>query len=140
MQLGEKLIDGKKYQVGYWDVDTSTATLTKLFKILGEPLAKILLGALEEKKEGQSLMDVKLDGAQAKFVAEAFSGLSSRLDEGEVQKLLRQCCGQGLLCDGKQVEYNSHFMGKIGHLFKVAFFVLRHQYSDFLGESLDLAK
>jgi len=135
MQLGEKEIGGHNYSVGYWDVDTSTATLTRLFKILGEPLGKVLLGALEGKEEGQSLLDVKLDENQGKFLSEAISGLSMRLNEDEVKNLLRQCCKQ-LLCDGKQIDYNTHFMGKIGHLFKVCLFVLRHQYSDFLGESL----
>lgn len=138
MQLGEATIKGQKYQFGYWDVDTSTSYLTKLLKLLGEPLAMALLGAIEAKEDGQSLMDVDMDQLKGEAIAKAFQGLAARLNENEVKEILRQC-QKGVMCDGKQIDYNTHYMGKIGLLFQVSLANLKHQYSDFLGDGLGLA-
>ena len=139
MKMKEVTIDGKKYSFGYWDVDTSTEYLTKLIKLLGEPLAMILLGAVDKKEEGQSLMDIDTSQIKGDAIAAAFKGLASRLSEDEVKQIMRQCAN-GVLCDGKKIDYNSHFMGKIGHLFRVALANLKHQYSDFLGAGLGLGE
>ena len=145
-KMGEFTIDGHKYQCGTWDVDTATNTLTKLVKLLGEPLVMVLMGAVDSVKEKggggglQSLMNTELEDIKTEAIGKAFQGLALRLNEQEVKDLFRLCCGQQLLCDGKQIDYNAHFMGRIGHLLKVTMQVLRHQYRDFLGGNLGLGK
>lgn len=146
MRMGEFTLDNHKYQCGIWDIDTATDTLTKLVKLLGEPLVMVLMGAAEgHKKNGgegglQGLMKMEVEDLPTEAIASAFKGLAMRLNEKEVKELLRLCCGQQLLCDGKQVVYDQHFMGRIGLLLKCTIQVLRHQYKDFLGGSLDLGK
>ena len=130
-QMGEGTVDGLKYEVGHWPVDKATGMLTKLIKILGEPLAMVIVGAVGNKKDGESIMDADLSALKGESISKAFAGLSTRLDEHEVQKMLKEI-NEGILCDGKRIDYNTHYMGRIGHLFRVSMFVLKHQYSDFL--------
>ena len=146
MKMGEFTIDGVKYQCGTWDIDTATDTLTRLVKLLGEPLVMVLMGAVDsQKSKGGSgsisgLLNTDIEDIKTEAIASAFKGLSMRLNEDEVKQLLRQCCGQQLLANGKQVVYDEHFMGRIGLLLKCTMQVLRHQYRDFLGGNLGLAK
>ena len=133
-EMGQSEIDGKKYQVGHWPVDKATGMLTRLVKLLGEPLAMVLLGAINEKKDGSSVLDVDVKNLKGDAIAAAFKGLATRLDETEVKKMFREFTVD-ILCDGKKVDYDAHFMGQIGHLFRVSVFVLRHQYQDFLAAS-----
>lgn len=141
MKMGEFTIDNHKYQCGTWDVDTATDTLTTLTKLLGESLVMVLMGAVETAKENrkegepgglQGLMNMDVEKIKTDVIAKAFQGLSTRLNHAEVKQILHLCSDQ-LLCDGKRVDYNTHFMGRIGHLLKVTVQVLRHQYRDFLG-------
>lgn len=134
MKLGEAKIDGKTYSFGYWDVDTSTEYLAKLIKLLGEPIARVMLGVVEKKEAGQSILDVDTKNLNTEAVASAFQGLALRLNEEEVKDLVRQCT-RGILCDGKKIDYQSHFLGKIGHMMRVCLANLKHQYADFLAAS-----
>lgn len=142
MKMGEFTIGDEKYQCGTWDVDTATDTLTKLVKLLGEPLVMVLMGAVESTKDKEgglkALMNTDIDDLKTESIAKAFNGLAMRLNEKEVKDVLRLCTSQ-MLCNGKQIEYNTHFMGRIGLLMRVAMQVLRHQYRDFLGGNLGLA-
>lgn len=146
LKMGEFTIGSEKYQCGTWDVDTATETLTRLVKLLGEPIVMVLMGVVENKqaKGGggglSALMDTDIDDIKTEAIAKAFQGLAMRLHEDEVKGILKLCCGDQLLCNGKPVVYNEHFMGRIGHLLKVSMHVLRHQYQDFLGGNPGLAK
>ena len=98
--------------------------------------------AQEQGKTGlKGMLDAEMGDENMNFesIAQAFRGLSSRLDEDEVKDLLRQCT-TGVLCGGKPLDRNQHFLGKIGLMFKVSVANLRHQYSDFLGGSLGPAE
>jgi hypothetical protein len=136
-ELGESTIDGKKYQASHWPVDKATKMLAKLIKILGEPLAMVIMGASENKPEGGSVLDVSMNDVNMDAIGTAIKGLASRLDEDEVVKIFRDCLESGVLCEGKKFDYNTHFMGRIGHMMRVMIFVLKHQYQDFLADGLD---
>jgi hypothetical protein len=127
----ETSIADHKYTIGHWPVDKQVEILTKLTKLLGEPIVRILI--LGGKKEVEGETAGFMDNPQIMdAVASSFSSLVLRLNEGEVKQLLRDIVTDQVLCDGKPFEYNTHFMGRIGHLFKVALAVVRHQYADFL--------
>lgn len=132
-----KSIDGHKYEVGHWDIDKQLGVMTRLIKLLGEPLARTLMGAVSEANKSEKNAGKKvgmkdlLDMDLSKHLNEAVSALIMRLNEDEVKQLLRDVTTD-LLCDNKPVVYDTHFMGRIGHLLKVAVFCIRHQYSDFL--------
>jgi len=127
-KLSSKLIDNQKYEVGHWSLDKQLDIMVKLIKLLGEPVAMLLMGALQQKG---SLKEVLNSQMSSQINSEAIKAFTSRLNEAEIKTLLKECT-EGLLCDGKQISYDVHFMGRIFHLLKVALFCIRHQYQDFL--------
>lgn len=123
------VIGEHKYTIGHWTVDKQVEILTKLTKLMGETLLRMFILGGDQKKESTGVMD---NPAVMEAVAASFGGLVTRLNEQEVKQLLRDIVTDQVMCDGKQFDYNTHFMGRIGHLFKVSLAVVRHQYSDFL--------
>ena len=123
-----KLIDGQKYECGFWPLEKQLEIMTKLIRLFGEPFANFIMGGAE-KKSVTDMMAKEIDG---NTFGKAVGVLASRLNEDEVKYLLRSCT-EGVLCNSKPIVYDIHFMGRVGHLLKVAMFCIRHQYSDFLG-------
>lgn len=122
-------IDGQKYEVGHWTVDKQIGIMTRLIKLLGEPLAMTFMGAMSGgKKDVKSILETDM----TKGIGEAVRSLVLRLNEEEVKSLLREIATDSIICDNKPFDYNTHFMGRIGHLLKVVMFSVRHQYADFL--------
>lgn len=76
---------------------------------------------------------------QTQLLGGAVRALVERLDEDEVLKTIKDLVDTAE-CDGKKIIFETHFQGKIGHLFKVIFAVLEVQYSDFLGEALSMVE
>lgn len=122
------MIDGKKYEVGHWSVDKQLDIMTKLIKLLGEPIAMMVMGALQQKGSLKEALSAELT---MKASQESIKALMSRLNETEIKSLLREVT-EGVLCDNKQISFDVHFMGQIFHLLKVALFCIKHQYQDFL--------
>jgi len=112
------------YQVNMWHPDKAIENLTWLSKMLGDTLLGILI-QVDSLKE---LMDMDVD---MKLLAPGVKSLLGNLNEKEVALKCRQFT-EGMLCDGKKFEYETHFMGRVGHLMKVLIGVLRAQYKDFL--------
>lgn len=122
------MIDGSKYEVGHWPVDKQLDIMTKLIKLLGEPIAMMVMGALQQKGSLKEALSAELT---MKASQESIKALMSRLNETEIKSLLREVT-EGVLCDNKQIAFDVHFMGRIFHLLKVALFCIKHQYQDFL--------
>jgi hypothetical protein len=133
MKMGEAKIDGKTYQFGFWDVDTSTEYLVLLFGLLGETLATAMLtaGSAQKAQGVRSMLDVEMNEDNAKFLSEAIKSLTGKLNHADTKRIIDQCLAN-TLCDGKKVD-KQQFMGKIGVLLRVVVANLRHQYADFLG-------
>jgi hypothetical protein len=124
---------GATYQVNMWHPDKAIENMTWLMRLAGEPLVALVTtaGSL------QGLMDSDADLA---FLTPAVKSLVMNLNEKEVVLKVRSFT-EGLLCDGAKVTYETHFMGRPGHLIKVLAGVLRAQYADFFdGLPADLLK
>jgi hypothetical protein len=94
-------------------------------KIIGEPMA-IGVGALQGPG---SLLDKNVDGG---VLGKAVRALSEKLDEDNVIALVKEFVGEGAcVCDGAKVNFNTHYEGKLGHMFKVLKTALEVQYGDF---------
>lgn len=129
-EVVKKELDGHQYTIGQWPVQKSLRMFTRLTKLLGEPIAAFVMGAQASPGETKSFMDKDLS---SDTIAKAVHTLAERLDEELVVRTFEEITSE-ILCDGKPVVFNVHFMGRIGHLFKVSIAVLRVQYSDFLDE------
>ena len=127
-------IDGEKYLVKHFSATRGTKIFARLVKFAGEPVAKFL-------SAGKALKDND-DAAANAVLGQAISALSSRIDENEVETLIKDILDSVQVIEGKSgklravgAEYfDVHFQGRIGHLFKVLGKTVAFQYSDFLGD------
>ncbi len=114
------------YQVNMWHPDKAIENMTWLVKLMGEPLVAIVvnIGSVQELMES----DVDLT-----LLAPSVKHLMQNLNEKEVVIKVNQFT-EDMLCDGKKVDYVTHYMGRPGHLMKVIMGVLKAQYADFFDE------
>lgn len=139
MRFEEKFeIEGEKYVVKHFSATRGTKIFARLVKFAGEPLAKFL-------SAGKALKE-KDDTAANAVLGQAISALSSRIDENEVESLIKDILESVQVIDAKSgklrgvgAEYfDVHFQGRIGHLFKVLGKAVAFQYADFLGGLAEL--
>jgi hypothetical protein len=146
-ELVQKTVDGRSYEFEQFNTTTALKTLAKLTKIIGEPLmialgalgleklapAKLVNGVPEPVKK-RNLMDTDLNPLNTAVLGKAVAALIDRLDETEVVDLVKRLVsGPGVLCDHKPFQFDDHFIGEPGHLFKVVRAALEAQYGNFLG-------
>lgn len=131
-------IDGEKYKVKHFSATRGTRIFARLVKFAGEPVAKFLSAGKAIKENDDAAANVVL--------GQAISALSSRIDENEVETLIKDILDSVQVIDAKSgkirgvgAEYfDVHFQGRIGHLFKVLGKAVAFQYSDFLGDLAEL--
>lgn len=127
MELIPKNVDGIEYQFQKFGTKKSLRILIRLTKFLGKPAAA-LIGAF--KGEG-SLVDRELDGD---IIATAVSQLVDNMNEDDVLDLVEEITGRdNLLADGKKIVWESHYAGRLDHLFKVLYAGLEVQYGNFIA-------
>lgn len=131
-------IDGETYKVKHFSATRGTRIFARLVKFVGEPIAKFL-------SAGKALKEND-DAAANAVLGQAISALSSRIDETEVETLIKDILDSVQVIEAKTgklrgvgAEYfDVHFQGRIGHLFKVLGKTIAFQYSDFLGGLAEL--
>lgn len=137
IQVEKRAIGNLTVEFFQMDVRTAITVLTRLTKLVGEPMG-IISGSMKDKGESSSSMldfDITSEGLQA--AAKAFV---TRLDENEfydtVEKLVSPLHIQAPGDEGtRPVKLDRDFRGKIGLLFKVVYASLEVNYADFLDES-----
>ena len=138
----ERDIDGVSYVMYEMNPFKSSALLTRLIKLLGKPIASLIAGI--EKKEGESILEGNLD---EKLIGLAVEELSIRLNEKEVEKLMKDLMPAGLITykteemeEHKKISNLDNHFGKFNllHLFKVVKFALEVNFGDFFGGLAEL--
>ena len=111
-------IDDQEYKLSMFMPSKAFKLGARVAKVIGEPLAAMASAAGDEYKVNDSLVT-------------AARALFSRLDETEVwvlvQELLR-CASQ----DGRLVDIELHFQGRLGSLLKLVLEILEYQFADFM--------
>lgn len=127
-----------QYSVTPMSPIVASKLLTRLIKIVGEPMGK--LAALKKQEGAKSLLDSELDG---NLIGEALSALTDKLDENEMESILKRILAPEYVTfstDGdkweKLMSIDGHFSAHNGMagMFKLARFVLETNYSDFLKD------
>jgi hypothetical protein len=132
MELIKKTIDGHEYEFQKFGAKPALRMLLRLSKIVGKPLALAVSAA---KGEG-NLLDRQVD---TNVLAMAVEALTNQFDENEVLDIIEELTARdNLLCDGKKVLFNTHYEGRLDHLFKVLAAQLEVQYGNFFGAVLGL--
>ena len=117
---------GHSFQCNMWHPDKAMENLAWLTKMVGEPIVSLVVNMGSVK----DLLDSDVDLA---LLTPAVRELFNKLDEKEFVIKMNEFT-EGMLVDGKKLEYETHFMGRPGHLMKVVVNVLKAQYSDFFDE------
>ncbi len=130
-------VEGVQYQMLYLVPSKSVKVLTRLMKIISEPLGKAL-GSMESgESKAESFLNQEINGD---LVGKAIVALGERLEEETVWNTIVEL----LSTVEKANEHNGFskvtvdvdFRGKIGHLMKVVAKSIQNNYHDFLGQVL----
>ena len=129
-------LDGKVYIIGDWPVDKSLKVLVWLTKTFGESIAGIFM-----TEEGFETLDnlqseEKVSEGTKAAIADFVTKVLSNLDEDAYVKYCKLIV-DGVKVDGKELNFNLHFVGKIGTLHTLLFHVLQQQYRDFFSAKSD---
>ncbi len=117
----EKEVDGIVYEITQFSATKSLRLLTRLASYFSEPIGVIV------DKGG---LDANLS---SDLVSKMAKSLFEKLDESQVEKTVKELL-EGVRCEGKQILFDTHFQGRLLHLFKVLKAVLEVQYNDFFVE------
>ncbi|QMV49879.1 MAG: hypothetical protein [Mu-like cryoconite phage AB09] len=111
-------VDGATFEVTQFSATKGMKLLTRLTRILGEPLSVLMA---DENAEVQ------------KALPEAVKSLITRLDEDEVVDTVKQLLTGVRLRGEGELQFDTFFAGKFGMLFKLLKEIIMVQYGDFLG-------
>jgi hypothetical protein len=139
-QVESRTIDGRLYEFYQVSPKIALKVLTRVTKLLGEPLG-ILGGQLAgSKKDGIAAL---LEQDTSELLPKAVSLFVTRLDETEVQQvidwLLEPVHVQTEDDKGtRRIMFERDFQGRIGHLMKVVLAALEVNFQDFFSENSGL--
>ena len=119
-------VGGCTYAVNMWHPDKAMENLAWLTKTCGESITAIISSV-------DSLQDILDTDVDLKLLTPAVKAMLLNIKEKEVVQKVRSFT-EAMECDGAKVDYDTHFMGRPGHLLKVVVGVLKVQYSDFFAD------
>lgn len=133
-KIEELKIGDETYLFGHWDPEHALRMFTRLVKLIGEPMARILIGVTNETKKKGGLDKEISEEEQLALVGPAITSLAARLDEDEVVSFFKDAQEQ-VKCGGVEVrnEFKHHYTGKLGAMMTVTIHQVRFQFKDFLG-------
>lgn len=127
----DRTIDGKNYLFTQYGAKEALKMLVRLSKIIGKPMA--LSYAALGAKGADGSPEIKGD-----VLAQAIDALMQNAHEDDVLDICMKLSSKDCLCNGKQIDFNSHFEGQLPHMFKVIKAALEVQYGNFFGALNDL--
>lgn len=127
--------ENRTYIIGNWEVDKALETFIWLTKTFGEGLITILFsedGQERIQKFGSEENKSAEDAEQEKEMLSEFAAkVIDRLDTKEYVKYAKIIVS-GTKCNAQDINFNQHFIGRMGELHRLILAILKHQYSDFL--------
>lgn len=126
-------VDGIRYQMLPLPVQKSTVVLTRLAKIVFDPLGKAVSAIDMDNSGSSSLLDKNIDMS---LVGKAIAAFGDRLEEAVVWNTIVELLStveKGNDQGGfSKINIEVDFLGQIGHLLKVVTKSINVNYHDFL--------
>jgi hypothetical protein len=122
----QKNIRGRDYAFGVIPPIEAIHVEVAIAKVIGEPLFKTLMTGGGGKMSKDEL---------AVMAAMAMGQMMSRMDAAELIKTMETVFTY-CTCNGARININSTFVGRNRELWEVFWEALKHNFSDFLPESL----
>ena len=113
----EVLIDGQEYKIHMLPPSRAFKLAVRLTKFVGEPVAAMAANA----GDGERVASV---------LPAAVKSLMANLDEEGTLELIKQLL-DSVTQKNKQLNFEIHFAGKLGHMLKLTSKVVEVQFSDF---------
>lgn len=126
-------IDEVEYTIGHWTVDQSTETFAWIIEAFG-PTFRSIFQATADVEQMKSDTEVGLH-----FLEVVAKNLPTALKPKEYAQRCKELVS-GVLANNSPIIYNNQFTGRILHLHKLIFQVLKFQYADFLDVALAYRK
>ena len=126
-------LSGNDYLITHWDVDKALETLVWLTKTFGEGFVAIFTKG-DSVEDALNITEDMSDEENTEAILSFMSRTIDRLNAKEYVKYSKIIV-DGVKCNGKGIDFRTHFVGKLSTLHLLMFEVLRFQYGDFLGES-----
>ena len=119
-QVGEH-----EYIFSQFGAKKSTKTLIRIAKMVGKPITLAMSSAVGSG----SILERKID---LSLLSQAVEALTQNLDEDASLKLIEELIGgDAVLCDGKKIDFDTHYQGRLEHMFAVLNAALEVQYGNF---------
>lgn len=128
-------IDEHEYTFGHWPVDKASEIWAWILETFGPGFKAVYEQIKDTQAEAfQNMNELEMGVV---FLDTVLANIQSKMNPKDYSAKLKEICGSDILCDGKPISYNTHFMGRIFHLHRVAAEVLKFQYQDFLDAALE---
>jgi len=137
----KEVIDGIEYGLYPISPFKSAPVLTRLLKVFGTSLLKIIIGATknDKKSSGKSLLDSDMSEVLPQLT-EGLESLFEKIGENDIEYFAKKLlCEDHFFADGKKINNLDIYMQdkSVFHLLKLVKFSLMANYKDFLAGNLD---
>lgn len=127
-ELIKRSIDGIEYGFQQLGAKQSLKVLLRLKRVV-QGSVSMLLSSFEPSETSISLFDRNIN---TDFIGKAIEALADKIDDDEVIDLIETLTAKdNVLWDGKKIIFNTHYEGRLEHLFKVLGAALEVQYGNF---------
>lgn len=113
-------VDNFNYKIVAFGPSQGFKLAARLMKFVGEPVAAMASAAGNEAKA-------------LEVIPLAVKALCSNLDEDSVLSLIKELL-TSVVYQNKQINFEEHFQGRLGHMMKVVGKVVEFQFKDFFTE------
>lgn len=121
--IKEVVVDELKYFIYIWNPEKATKWVRRCQEILLKPIAAALGTNITAITES-NLEDINLD------LEKGFNAYLSSVDEKDYVNYLKELVAN-IAYKSQEIDFNTHFRGRILHLHKLAYAVLEYQLADF---------
>ena len=126
-------IGNETYIIGVWDVDKALKIFSWLTKRFGKGFMSLFLSDEGLQIIGGKAIQIDTD-TEKKLLEDLLEKITDSLEPKEYVDYCKLILS-GTMCEGNEINFSFHFMGRILSLHKLMIEILTFQYSDFLGES-----
>ena len=127
-ELYKETINGRSYEAYLLSATMGNEIFVILVKFLSPILASLVT------KENVSKFQKSKDLGDLDIDLKAIASLASeKLDKEEYKQVTSTLCGT-CTCEGKRIEFDGHFRGKYGEMFKVLWWTIEINFGEVLKD------
>jgi hypothetical protein len=127
-------VDGSLYEFAKWGAEKAMDTFLDITGIIGKPLSALMAAIHASQVDGAESQAITIDTAAA--IAEQLTSNIGTHKKTCMAVIKRLTSGPEVFCDGKKVDFDTHYASRISHLFEVVRAAVEVQYGNFFEDAL----